>query len=59
MTPIGQTLLTLLCMICAWYWGYTQGKQMGVVNAIQYFKKKKYFRDGIDILEDFEEEEDE
>ena len=34
MTSIEQTLLTLVCMTGAWFWGMRQGKEQGIIEGI-------------------------
>ena len=34
MTPIEQTILTVVCMIGAWFWGMRQGKEQGIIEGI-------------------------
>ena len=34
MTPIEQAILTLVCMLGAWFWGLRQGREQGIVQGI-------------------------
>ena len=58
MTPIGQTLLTMGCMLLAFWWGYREGKQKGIETAVIFFEDNDMFKDGVIEYED-EEEDDE
>jgi hypothetical protein len=59
MTPFDQTLLTLACMIGAWYWGWNNGTQNGIEIAITYMQDKGLLKDGVQIEFVDEDEDDE
>lgn len=58
MTPIEQTLLTVLCMLGAWYWGLTQGTQRGIEIAVTFMQDQGLLKDNV-IVDFVDEDEDE
>ena len=57
MTPIEQTVLTVVCMLLAFWWGYREGKLKGIETAVIYFEDNNMFKDG--VIEYEEEDKDE
>lgn len=59
MTPTEQTLLTLLCMLFAFWWGWREGNMRGVTNTVNFFHDNGMLKDEyvIDLREEDEEDE--
>lgn len=58
MTPLEQTLLTVVCMVGAWWWGREDGKQRGIEIAVTFMQDQGFLKDNIKI-EFVDEDEDE
>lgn len=56
MSPTYQTILTLVCMGGAYYWGFKEGKLKGIESAMVYFRRKRYFKEDLHFLYDTDEE---
>ena len=62
MSPEYQTILTLVCMLVAWFWGKSEGRIEGISMTVDLFVDNDMLKPGVKIngvsLEDIKKEED-
>ena len=56
MTPTEQTLLTMMCMGLTFWWGWREGRYVGIESTLEYFERHGMLKDSVKNL--FKEEED-
>lgn len=58
MTPLEQTLLTIVCMFGAWWWGLEEGKLRGIEIAVTFMVDQDLLKDNVQV-QFVDEDEDE
>jgi hypothetical protein len=62
MSPEYQTILTIVCMLGAWFWGKSEGRIEGISMTVDLFVDNDMLKPGVKIdgvsIEDIKKEED-